>query len=192
GGVAHLEGEAKSPKAEFLMAIAGPLCSLVIGGAAIALGSFLAGPSLAAATAGDAESIVAAFQQVGHLPTILLWLGPINVILAIFNLVPGFPLDGGRVLRSALWALTRDIRKATRWASGVGRGIAWALMAWGVLLAFGGQLLSGLWLVLIGWFLSSAATASYQQVLTREVLDNVPVDRMMRTEVLRVGPDLSL
>lgn len=192
GGVAHLEGEAKSPKAEFLMAIAGPACSLVIGGVALALGTLLAGPSLETAVSGDAESVVTAFQQIGPLPTILLWLGPINVMLAIFNLVPGFPLDGGRVLRSALWAGTRDIKKATRWASGVGRGIAWALMAWGIFLAFGGQLLSGLWLVLIGWFLSSAATASYQQVLTREVLDNVAVDSVMRTEMLRVEPHVSL
>lgn len=192
GGVAHLEDEAKSPKAEFLMAIAGPLCSVAIGAIALTVGSMLAAPAFDSLSPSDPEAMLVALQQVGPLATILLWLGPINLLLAAFNIVPGFPLDGGRVLRSALWALTGDIKKATRWASGVGRGIAWALMAWGVFLAFGGQLLSGLWLILIGWFLSAAATASYQQVLAREVLDQVPVQRMMRTELRRVAPDVSI
>lgn len=192
GGLAHMEDEPKSPKAELLMAIVGPICSAVIGIVATLVGSTLSGAAFAGVATDDPEAVVAAFQNVGPFATLLLWLGPINLLLAVFNIIPGFPLDGGRVLRSILWASTGDLTKATRWASGVGRALAWTMMGFGLFYVFGGALASGIWLILIGWFLSMAATASYQQVLVRQALEDVPVDRLMRRQMTRIGPEMDL
>jgi Zn-dependent protease len=118
GGVAHLEDEPKSPRAEFLMAAAGPLMSLLIGSASTLLGLWIGRDAFA-----RFPDPKAAQNLLGPLPTLLLWLGPFNVFLAIFNLVPGFPLDGGRVLRAVLWWVTGDLRGATRWATMLGQGL---------------------------------------------------------------------
>lgn len=190
GGATQMEGEPPSPRSEFLTAIAGPLASLLIGVTATALGSWLAGGTLAAVSSEEPRSLVAVLRNLSPAATLLLWLGPINIVLALFNLVPGFPLDGGRVLRSLLWGLTGDFMKATRWAAAMGRGLAWALMALGILTVFSGQLLSGMWFVLIGWFLSIAASASYRQTVLRHALHGVAVGDLMRTQVLRVPSDL--
>jgi CBS domain-containing protein len=137
--------------------------------------------------------------SLGPTATLLLWLGQINILLALFNLVPGFPLDGGRVLRAILWGSTGDRRKATRWASQIGQGFAWFLMACGVAMmlgvripVFGTGLVPGLWLAFIGWFLNNAALVSYRQLLIRESLGGVPVRRLMQTHFKRVDPDMSL
>jgi Zn-dependent protease/CBS domain-containing protein len=175
GGVSELGDEPPSASTEFLMAIAGPLVSLVL---AIVFG------------------IVAALgYQAGwwHPVVIVLgYLALINLIVLIFNLVPAFPLDGGRVLRSILWGMTGNVRRATRWASFLGQAFAWVLIAWGVLDLFSHDWLGGIWSILIGLFLNSAATSSYQQVLIRQALQGEPVNRFMNTNPIVVSPSLDL
>jgi Zn-dependent protease/CBS domain-containing protein len=194
GGVAHLESEPATPKAELLMAIVGPITSIVIGGLATLVGLALAGP---ATQLSDDPELVA--RAMGPGATILLWLGPINLMLGVFNLVPGFPLDGGRVLRAALWSATGDLMKATRWASAAGRAFAAMLMACGILMMFGFRLpffgsgtIGGLWLVLIGWFLNNAARASYAQLVIRQRLSHVPVTQVMLSRLQTVDPDTTI
>lgn len=193
GGVTQLEGEPTSPRSEFWMAFVGPLTSLLIGVLAIWAGSLLAGNTLVLdPTTSDAASLSQAMQLLGPVATLLLWLGPINVMLAIFNVLPGFPMDGGRVLRSLLWWATGDLLKATRWASGVGQVFAWLLMAFGVVNMFGGMFGQGVWLVLIGWFLNRAARASYLQLDAKHALHGVTVNKLMSTHLGHVTPDLTL
>ena len=195
GGMAHMDKPPPSPKAEFLMAIIGPVVSIVFGLAVTIAGLVLA-QDAAVAREGDPAAIAAA---IGPTATLLLWLGPINVLLGVFNLVPGFPLDGGRVLRSALWWMTGDLRKATQWAAGGGQVFGWLLMGLGIGMAFGlvvpvlgGGLVQGMWLLLIGWFLSNAARASYQQVVVSEALAGVPISDVMRSRIESVPPDLPI
>lgn len=189
GGVAHMEEEPRSPKAEFLMAIVGPITSVVIGFVSILLGSMLASATLSGR---DIENPALVMRSIGPVATLLLWLGPINILLGLFNLVPGFPLDGGRVLRAVLWQATGDLEKATRWASRAGLAVAWALIIGGGVSMLLGSFAQGLWLILIGWFLSSAARASYQSLVVRRTLEDVPVTRIMRRRLERVPPDRTL
>jgi Zn-dependent protease/CBS domain-containing protein len=194
GGVSDIQREPSSPAAEFLMAIVGPLTSLVLGGLLVWLAGASVGPLRDTMT--NPTKTVA---QLGMLPTLLLWLGSINVILGIFNLIPGFPLDGGRVLRSILWAVVDNLRVATRWASAVGQAIAWLMIIGGISMAFGVQIpffgtgfISGLWLAFIGWFLNSASVQSYQQVVVHDILEGVPVARMMRSNPPTCSADCSV
>lgn len=182
GGVSNIREEPKSPKNEFWMAILGPVTSLVIGFALL----LLAGIGLQIQ---DIQQIqpMEFLQEFSALRTLAFWLGSINVILGVFNLIPGYPLDGGRVLRSIFWAITNNLRKATRWASFIGQGIAWLMIAGGISMIFGFRipffgegLVSGVWLILIGWFLNNAATRGYQQLVIQDVLDDVPVRRMTK------------
>jgi CBS domain-containing protein len=129
----------------------------------------------------------------------LLWLGPVNLMLGIFNLLPGFPLDGGRVLRSILWAVTDNLVRATRWASYVGQGMAWLMIGSGIAMAFGFRIpifgtgfVNGLWLAFIGWFLQNASAASYRQVIVRDILEDVPVSRIMRANPPTVSADITI
>jgi Zn-dependent protease/CBS domain-containing protein len=188
GGLAHMENEPPSWRAELWMALAGPVTSLVLGVGFIAMAGGVAGP-IALDPAHPAEAL----RSLSPLATLLLWVGPVNVMLGVFNLAPGFPLDGGRVLRALLWGATGDLRRATRLASRAGQAFAWLLVATGVAMIaglrvpfFGTGLLGGLWLVFIGWFLNNAAVLSYQQLLVRESLEDVPVERIMRTHFVRV------
>ena len=191
GGMAHMENEPRAWKAEFWMAIVGPVTSLALG----LLFLFLAWMSLDAAVI-DPQNPEAMFAALTPVPTVLLWLGNINIVLAVFNLVPGFPLDGGRVLRALIWGATGDMRRATRWASQAGQVFAWALIATGVAMIlgiqvpfFGGGFLPGLWLAFIGWFLNNAALVSYRQLLVRDALEDVPVTRVMQTDFATVALD---
>jgi Zn-dependent protease len=194
GGMAQMREEPHAWRAELWMAIAGPLTSLGLGVLFIALGFWVAGPMPAAVD--DPEAALRALNPVA---TLLFWLGPINIILAIFNLVPGFPLDGGRVLRALIWGWTGSIERATRWASNSGRLFAWLLIGSGFAMAlgvrvpfFGTGVVGGLWLALIGWFLNNAAVMSYRQLLIRESLSDVKVARLMHTQVEHVAPQLSV
>lgn len=195
GGVAHLEREPARASAELWIAIVGPLTSFVIGIAATLLGGWFAARDAALL----AEDPVAFMRSVGPVATLLLWLGPLNVMLAVFNLLPGFPLDGGHVLRALLWWKTGDLQKSTRWAALSGLLLSWMLifaglsMAFGVSVPFFGRGVgSGLWLVLIGWFLSSAARSSYSNLVTRQALEHVAVGDVMWTHPEVVGPTDSI
>jgi Zn-dependent protease/predicted transcriptional regulator len=194
GGLAHMENEPPSWRAELLMAVVGPLTSLVLGMGFVGLAGVVAGPlEIDPVRPGEA------LRSLGPLATLLLWLGPVNVMLGLFNLVPGFPLDGGRVLRAVMWGATGELRKATRLASLAGQAFAWLLVGTGVAMMlglrvpfFGSGLVGGLWLVFIGWFLNNAAVLSYRQLLVREFLEDVPVERIMRRRFVSVPPDTPL
>jgi Zn-dependent protease len=162
GGATALEDEARRPRDEALMAAAGPLTSLAIGAALLGLDLVI-----------DNDYVAA----------VVGWLGFINITLGIFNLIPGFPMDGGRILRAVLWKLRGDRYAATRNAAAVGRAFGYLLIAGGVFLLFnGGDLFSGVWLALIGWFLSNAAEATTAQVGIERSLAGVRVRGVMEPD----------
>jgi Zn-dependent protease/CBS domain-containing protein len=175
GGVSELGEEPPSAGTEFLMAVAGPIVSAVL---ALLFG------------------VVAVLgYRGGWSPPVVMVLGylaTINAVVLVFNMVPAFPLDGGRVLRSILWGATGNVREATRLASLAGQGFAWFLIAVGVLELFSEQWLAGIWTGLIGLFLNTAARSSYQQVLIRQALQGEPVRRFMNPEPIVVSPSLDL
>ena len=190
GGLAEMEREPPTWRAEIAMAAVGPVTSFALGLAFLWLAYWVAGPLEL-----DAEDPAAVLAELSPLATLLVWLGPVNLLLAAFNLVPGFPLDGGRVLRAALWGATGSLRKATRWASLLGQGFAWLLIGVGLLMLFGcrfpllgGGLFGGLWLMFIGWFLNNAALVSYRQLLVKQTLEEIPVSRLMQTRLTRIDP----
>ena len=191
GGMAHMEGEPKTWQAELGMAIAGPLASLALGLLCLILAGIIAGPIDL-----DPQDPGKGLAQIGPLATLLLWLGPVNIVLGLFNLVPGFPLDGGRVLRAVLWGLTGDLTRSTLTAAAVGQAFAWLLIATGFAMAlgvrvpfFGSGAIGGLWLALIGWFLGNAARQSYQVRLIEDRLATLPVSRVMHHDYRVVEPD---
>ncbi len=191
GGMAHMEGEPKTWRAELGMAIAGPLASLALGVLFLMLAGVIAGP-----IEFDPEDPGKGLAQVGPVATLLLWLGPVNIVLGLFNLVPGFPLDGGRVLRAILWGLTGDLTRSTLMAASVGQAFAWVLIATGFAMMlgisvplFGSGPIGGLWLALIGWFLGNAARQSYRVRLIEDRLGSLPVRRVMHHDYQVVEPD---
>jgi Zn-dependent protease/CBS domain-containing protein len=175
GGVAELGDEPPSAATEFLMAIAGPVVSVLLALAFWAL-------AVAGYHAGWPRPIV----------IVLGYLGVINGLVLMFNLVPAFPLDGGRVLRSILWGVTGNLRRATYWASSAGQAFAWLLIAWGILQFFAGNWLGGIWAALIGMFLNTAAQSGYQQIVIRAALQGEPVRRFMNLQPVVVPPTLDL
>jgi Zn-dependent protease len=178
GGVAQIEEDASRPGAEFFMAIVGPLTSAVIGFALIGL-AMLGGwvPGAEPRTA---------------LVSVTLWLGYINIVLAIFNMIPGYPLDGGRVLRSIVWGITGNVDQATRAAARTGQVVAVLLIAYGLVRFFFRADVGGLWLALIGWFLFSAANASYAQARIAKHLRGIHVRDVMSARCVPVAADLSV
>jgi Zn-dependent protease len=194
GGVSNIEREPPSPKTEFLMAIVGPLTSILLGFAFLWLGS----QNIAGMNTG-LENPTQLLRGLDPLSTMLLWLGPINILIGLFNLIPGFPLDGGRILRSIFWAATDNFRKATRWATIIGQGFGWLMILAGIAMVFGANLpilgtgiTNGIWFAFIGWFLVNAASQSYQQVVIEDMLEGIPITRLMREPAPAVSPDLPL
>jgi Zn-dependent protease len=174
GGVAELHREPTSAKAEFLMAIGGPITSMV-------LGAIL----LVVAGAGQKALSPAAFGVVDY-------LGDLNWILALFNLVPAFPLDGGRVLRAGLWGWMNDFGRATRIAAGAGEFFGIAMILYGILEFATGNVIAGIWLFFIGLFLHGAAGAARQELAVRRTFAGLPVSVLMQRNPIGVAPDLSI
>ncbi|HVT44920.1 MAG TPA: site-2 protease family protein [Thermoanaerobaculia bacterium] len=175
GGVAEMTEEPPSPKVELLMAIAGPIASVFLAAFFFVLG-------LLGGAAGWRQEAIGVFS----------YLALVNIVLVIFNLVPAFPLDGGRVLRSLLWMWKGNIRWATRIASQSGSVFGMGLMILGIVSVFSGNLVGGLWWFLIGMFLRNAAVMSYQQILVRQLLEGEPVSRFMITEPVTVPRHISV
>lgn len=173
GGVSQISKEPERPGKEFVMSIVGPLSSLFLG---LVFGILWF-------SVRNTSSVLSALFQ---------YLSFINFVLAAFNLIPGFPLDGGRVLRSIVWGLTGNLRRATRVASVFGQTVALLLIILGIMLAIRGVLISGLWFAFIGWFLHSAAVRGYQQVMMREMLRDVKAEDLMSKEFETVGPDVTI
>ncbi len=173
GGVAEMSSQPPSPKAEILMAIAGPISSIVLGG-------IFVGVSYGARSLAVPEPVAG----------VLLWAGILNGMLAGFNLIPGFPLDGGRVLRGAIWKFKGDLLGATRAASRVGEGLGWALVGLGAFnLIFAGAL-AGIWEILIGLFIRGAARNSYRRVVIQRVLRSENVEHFVEEDVHGVPPEM--
>lgn len=168
GGVAQIEKDAADAKTEFWMGIMGPIASVLIGVVCLLL-SYLLGWNLAG-------------EPNGPIAAMFMWLGVINIALAIFNMIPGFPLDGGRVLRAIVWWITGDANRSTRIASVVGQFVAFGFIMIGILRFFGGAGFGGLWLAFIGWFLLDAARASGAQIQIAERLNGVRVGDVMTRE----------
>src|SRR4030043_616198 len=169
GGVAQMKGKPPHPKAEFWIAIAGPLSSFFL----------------------SAFFYILMMNTAGGSKPLFAYLAQINFIIGVFNLIPGFPMDGGRVLRSVIWRRKRDYFYATQKASSVGRMIALFFIFFGLFSIFTGGP-GGLWLMLIGWFLYSAAQASYQQSTLQETLSGIKVKDIMVTDLKTLSPSMTL
>ncbi len=174
GGVAQIAEEPKNPKIELNVAVAGPICSLIL-----ALAFWILSKSV----------IVSSNVQ---FLAIFEYLAFINIALAIFNLVPGFPLDGGRILRAYLWDRWGDIRKATHTVSRIGSGFGIGLIILGLINFFWGNFIGGIWLVFIGMFLNQASKSGYRMTLAKEALTGVKVKDIMTSKVTSVPASISL
>jgi Zn-dependent protease/CBS domain-containing protein len=175
GGVAHMSEEPATPSAEFKMAAAGPLCSLI-------LSLFFWLLTFGMSKVGIASPLVSIFH----------YLYLLNAMVAVFNLVPAFPLDGGRILRAALWFWFKDLEKSTQIASSAGKIFAYFLMFTGLLNIFGAAFLTGIWLIFIGLFLLEAAEESYRQLVLKGVLSGLRVMDIMTPSVIHVDAKLTL
>jgi len=175
GGVAEMENDPPNPRAEFFMAIVGPLASALIGAVLLVLTFWAENKSLPVVLKG-----------------VFAYLSWLNIVLAVFNLLPAFPLDGGRVLRSILWKWKNDLRWATAIASRVGSGLGMVLIIGGIISVFLGNFVGGLWWFMIGLFFRSAAQRSYQQLLARGLFQSKKVEDFMVKNPLTVSRSLSL
>jgi Zn-dependent protease/predicted transcriptional regulator len=174
GGVAQMTKEVTKASAELKMAAAGPACSLLIGGFFGLIWLLTKG-------------------AVHPIAEIASWLAIINVALAAFNMIPGFPLDGGRILRSLLWRFSGNYKRSTRIATWLGQGVAYAFILGGILMMFLlNEWLSGLWLAFIGWFLQSTASISYRQTEQREALRELTASQVMASNFTIVPPNITV
>jgi Zn-dependent protease/predicted transcriptional regulator len=174
GGVAQIESEAHSANVEFKVAIAGPAVSLALAGLFLLLRVLVGNPG---------SPFFVAFD----------WLATINLIVAVFNLIPGFPLDGGRVFRALVWGFTGDEAKGMRVAVIGGRMVAYGLMVWGFLTAYQtGHIINGIWMVGIGWFLLSAAESSARAFNTDRIFSHLSIRGLMDRDVPRVSANTNI
>jgi Zn-dependent protease/CBS domain-containing protein len=175
GGVSQIAEEPDDPTAEFRISVVGPLSSFALGG--IFGGIWFVSETLSLPVA------VVAPLNYGFL---------INILLGLFNLLPAFPLDGGRILRARLWARKKDILAATELSTRISSFFAYGLMFFGFLSMISGEVLGGIWLLFIGWFLKNGAEATLQQTTVTQTLTDVQVKDIMTTEVITIGPDISV
>ncbi len=180
GGVSNLQHEPTSPEAELATTIVGPITSLVFGGAMLVAATLFV-PIV------RPDHALEAIAATGPIGTLLLWLGAVNIGVGLFNLIPGFPLDGGRILRAIIWSATGNLRTATLWSSAIGQIVGWGFVLAGVAMFFGLRIpffgtgpAAGLWLAFIGWFLASAAHASQRNVVLEDAFAGVTVRQLMR------------
>jgi Zn-dependent protease len=185
GGVAKMERDSRSPGEEFRVAVAGPLVTLLIAVACWLVGALFANGGSTDAIGFSTDSGNAALAVVGY-------LGYVNLLLLLFNLIPGFPLDGGRIARSIAWKATGSRSRATRFAGQLGRGFAYLMIGVGILLAVNGLLVSGIWLGIIGFFLNQAARDAIAQTALTDRLEGLSVADVMDAEPVAIPADLSL
>ena len=189
GGVSNLTEEPEKPGVEFTMAIAGPLASLVLGAV-----FWILWYAITKTWVLPVSSVNVPTNKQTLALAIIGILAYANIALTIFNLLPGFPLDGGRVFRSILWGATGNLKKATNIATIVGRVFGWGFIALGVWIAFfvSGGLVNGIWLIFIGWFLNSAADNSRREVTLKEHLTGVLVEQIMQKDIESVHPNTNV
>ena len=173
GGASHISDEPKTARNELWMALVGPMTSLVLAGLFGVL--WLVSPAISP-----------------YLRALSAWLAGINLSLAMFNLIPGFPLDGGRVFRAIIWAITNNLRTATRIATGLGRVIASAFILIGVWRIFNGSWANGLWIAFIGWFLENASMSTYRRSALQDMLSGHTAREIMTTDCAYIPPGLSV
>jgi Zn-dependent protease/CBS domain-containing protein len=172
GGVARIAREPGTPGVELRVAIAGPITSLALAGV-----------------------FAGAFQLVRDTPILAapaIWLARINFMVAAFNLIPGFPLDGGRLFRALVWRFTGNLHRASQAAAAVGQFVAFGFIGWGILTVLGGNVIGGMWIAFIGWFLQNAAAASYAETSLRGMLREATVAQAMTSDCRRVDRGASL
>jgi Zn-dependent protease/CBS domain-containing protein len=189
GGVSNIEKEPEKASVEFVMSVAGPLSSLVLAILFIALSYWLYYPGNIFKPVGLVSPVIG----------VLYYIGWVNLLLGVFNIIPGFPLDGGRVLRSIIWGITRNLHRATMIAGNVGRAFGWILIILGVLSLFNiniwifqGGLINGIWLIFIGWFLTSAADNVMKETTLQQELAGVKVKEVMDRSPECVAPATSV
>ena len=173
GGVAQIDNEPDKPLKEFIIASAGPIASIAIGIVSGAFWWFIHEASL-------------------PLASLFRYLAIINIALAVFNLIPGFPLDGGRILRATIWGVTKNLKLSTRVASISGKVVAFLLILWGTRLIVSGLTVNGIWMIFLGWFLYNAATRSYRHLLLTDTLREVRVKDLMISHMGTVPAELTI
>ncbi len=193
GGVSNMQREPSSPAEELVITIVGPLMSLFLGAVCLVVG---AGGLVLDSGSLTTPMMLTSLQPVN---TTLAWLGSVNIMIGFFNLIPAFPLDGGRIVRSLIWALLDDVRRSTRWAIWLGQAIAWAMIACGLVMTFGvklpllgGDLFNGVWLIFIGIFLHTAAGTGQRQAVQEDRLATLTVRSIMQTRVPVISSSASL
>ena len=175
GGIAEMDQEPPTARSEILMAAAGPLCSGILALLFLLVGNFFTN-----------------FLPYAPIIGVLQYCMFINTALMIFNLLPGFPLDGGRILRAAIWNSTGDLKKATYTTSRIGSSMGLFFIIFGFFQIFNGNFIGGLWLALIGMFIKSAADASYQQLVSGNVLQGIKISEIMTRDLIAVSSSITL